>query len=225
MDKYDLHLHTEYSIHWFWRNEAIGTPKQIVKEAIRKGLAGIAITDHNEVKGSLKAWEYAKNKNFTVITGSEIRSEKGDILALNIKENIPKGLPVEETIKRIHDMGGLAVVAHPYAGFPRRSALGYVSRSFDAVEGLNGMSTLRANKKARLVAKEMGLPITGGTDAHYWKDVGTAFTLCEGDVLEAIRKGKTGVGGRTIGFYSRARLVTRKFYRSIKSRMKDVLEH
>ena len=47
MIKLDLHVHSHYS------EDAIGTPEEIIKYAIRNGMQGIAITDHNEIKGVL----------------------------------------------------------------------------------------------------------------------------------------------------------------------------
>ena len=62
--KYDLHTHSKYSIDgWI-------DPEILVKIAIKKGLSGIAVTDHNSIKGGLKAKEFA-NENFEVVVGSE----------------------------------------------------------------------------------------------------------------------------------------------------------
>jgi len=56
----DCHCHTIYSKHWFWGYDSINTPKEMIKAAIKKGLDGIAITDHNTVKGSLIGKKIAK---------------------------------------------------------------------------------------------------------------------------------------------------------------------
>lgn len=42
---------------------------------MKKGLNGVAITDHNTIKGGIKAKEYEKD-DFKVIIGSEIMTEK-----------------------------------------------------------------------------------------------------------------------------------------------------
>ena len=47
--KYDLHIHSKYSYN------GILEPKDILKIAIKRGSDGIAITDHNTVKGALEA--------------------------------------------------------------------------------------------------------------------------------------------------------------------------
>jgi predicted metal-dependent phosphoesterase TrpH len=50
--KYDLHTHSKYSADGFLE------PEKIVETAMRKGLSGIAITDHNTINGALKAKRY-----------------------------------------------------------------------------------------------------------------------------------------------------------------------
>ncbi|RLJ01436.1 MAG: metal-dependent phosphoesterase, partial [Candidatus Aenigmatarchaeota archaeon] len=189
--KYDLHTHTYYSRHWFWKNDGISSPKNVVKAAILKGLDGVAITDHNTVKGSLKALKYARGK-IDIVTGLEVRSRRGDILALGVKEDIPPMMDVEETVERIHELGGVAVAAHPFAPFPRICLRGEVLKHpFDAIEAFNSGNLGEPNKKAIEFAKTHNLTMTAGSDAHYWKDVGLAYTVVDDDPIEAIRKGKT----------------------------------
>jgi len=45
--KHDLHIHSKYS------SDGILEPERIVKIAIKRGLNGIAVTDHNTIKGRL----------------------------------------------------------------------------------------------------------------------------------------------------------------------------
>lgn len=68
--KWDLHVHTPAS-------DGTGTPEQIVDTAISKGLSVIAITDHHTTDYIDKVKEAAKDKNLTVISGIEFRSEYG----------------------------------------------------------------------------------------------------------------------------------------------------
>lgn len=71
--RFDLHVHTNFS-------DGHYSPEQIIDIAVKKGLNGIAITDHDTVKGLDKAIEYSKNKaNFELIPGIEFgASYKGD---------------------------------------------------------------------------------------------------------------------------------------------------
>ena len=116
--KIDCHCHTIYSKHWFWGYDALNTPLEMIKAAIKKGLDGLAITDHNTVKGSLVGKKVAKKyKNFILITGCEIRTKSCEVIALGIKENISPNLSLEETIEKIHDLGGIAVIPHPFGKY------------------------------------------------------------------------------------------------------------
>ncbi|MCD6477586.1 MAG: CehA/McbA family metallohydrolase [Candidatus Aenigmarchaeota archaeon] len=223
----DIHTHSVYSRHRIWGDEAFGTPKEMIKMVMSKGLNGLAITDHDSVKGSIEGLKYSKKiKNFVLIPGSEVSSADGHILALGIKENVRKGLSVQETIDKIHELGGIAIAVHPYVGFPRTSGVGDAIRKyrFDAIEVLNGGIRWKENKKAYDVARELNYPMTGGSDAHYWKDVGTIYNIinCGSDVdevLKAIKKGKVIIKGKPFGFYSKMRLATKKVLRSITRRL------
>jgi len=64
--KYDLHIHSKYS------SDGILDPEKIVKITLRKGLNGIAITDHNMIKGRLNAKNYENEiGNAGIITETE----------------------------------------------------------------------------------------------------------------------------------------------------------
>ena len=60
--KIDLHTHSVYSKHAIWGDEAFGNPKQMIDVAIERGLNGLAITDHNSIRGALEGLKYAKKK-------------------------------------------------------------------------------------------------------------------------------------------------------------------
>ncbi len=87
MIKLDLHIHSQYS------EDAIGSPKDIIKSLKKKGLQGMAITDHNTVEGGLKAVKIAP-KDFIVIPGIEISTADGHMLALNVEKNIARNLSI-----------------------------------------------------------------------------------------------------------------------------------
>lgn len=225
--KIDLHCHSSFSKHDFWGSEAYGTPEQIVKKAMAEGFGGIAITDHDSVRGALEGLKYARKiRGFVLVPGTEISSSGGHMLALGIKEDVPPRLGVAETIERIHDLGGIAVAAHPYSGWPRKSSLGdqVMTNSFDAIEVLNGGLRVSANRRAYRAALELGTPCVAGSDSHHWKDIGLIYNIMEcgssvDSVLDAIRKGNVLVRGRPFGLYSRMRLVTKKIFHSLEKRV------
>ena len=107
--KCDLHVHTRFSF------DSLSNPKDIIERAAQNGIDCLAITDHSGIQAVQEVMSYAKPKSILIITGNEVKSRDGDILALNIKEGIPNRLSAEETIKRIRAQGGLVSIPHPFA--------------------------------------------------------------------------------------------------------------
>ena len=98
MLKLDLHIHSQYS------EDGAGSPKEIIKILQKKGLHGMAITDHNTVRGGLESLKVAP-KDFIVIPGIEVSTKDGHIIGLNVKEDIPRRLTSGETIDKIIEQG------------------------------------------------------------------------------------------------------------------------
>ena len=210
MIKCDLHIHSKYSF------DSLADPEKIADLALARGIQCIAVADHGNIKGSLEAAEYAKKKNLPilVIISEEVKSKQGDILALNIKEPIPDHLPAGETLKRIKDQNGLAIIAHPFGSFCGfKENLSNYFGQFDGVEILNG-SVFSGNEEAEDFAQKHNLPFTAGSDAHFAnRFVGTVWlelpldwlpNLTPGQIIAAIKE-KTGkTAGRSQPFLSKA---------------------
>lgn len=223
--RWDLHCHTIYSKHLFWGFDALNKPREMVKAAIKKGLDGLAITDHNTIKGSLIAKNIAKRyKNFSVITGSEIKTLSGDLIALGIKNDIPKKLTLEETIEKIHDLGGIAIAPHPFGVYLFRRCVGKKAIKADAIEVFNASITNGANQKALDLAKRFRMPKTASSDAHWIKNIGDAGVICE-NPLEDIPKNRTKLFCNRTPYRDIAQLAIKKFKRSIKWRILRVRKH
>ena len=210
----DLHIHSIHS------KDAAQTPAEIIKIAKKKGLHGIAITDHNTPKGGVEGRKL--DKNF-VIPGIEVSSSKGHILGLGVMANIPRGLSPEETVERIREEGGIAVAAHPYALF--RSGVGDLIKrvDFDAIEVLNA-HWLSRNSKALKVCKELGKPASAGSDAHLPEELGQAFVEAEAssleDLLEHLRKGKVKIGGELPSLWMELKSLLKKRVMKLKNRIR-----
>src|SRR5918912_3861614 len=80
----DLHMHTHHS-----RDCTIPTA-EVIRLCRRRGLDGIAVTDHNTLAGGLEAAALAP-PGFTVIPGEEIKSSEGEIIRPFPSEEIPAG--------------------------------------------------------------------------------------------------------------------------------------
>jgi len=214
------HCHTVYSTHPFWGFDALGTPRDMIKVAMKRGMDGLAIVDHNDVKGSLIAKKVAKGLKFTIITGSEIKTASGDLIALGIKENVPMGLSVEETVEKVHALGGITIAAHPYGGYLLRKCLGNEAPKADAVEIFNATVTMASNRKAEILAKKFKRGTSAGSDAHSTREVGYAGIECDKDPIEAILKRKVRIFGHRTPLSDSAFLFSSKFFRSVEWRMK-----
>ena len=192
MIKLDLHIHSQYS------EDGIGSPKEIIKILQKKGLQGMAITDHNNLEGSLKAKEVAP-KDFIVIPGVEISTNKGHIIALDIKENIKKNLSLEETIEKIIDFGGIPIVPHLFRSMSgiKINIFKEIQEKISAIEVFNSCSNLRTNLKTMKIAKRFNLGGIGGSDSHIPDYVGYAYTTINStdysidNILSEIKNKKT----------------------------------
>ena len=143
----------------------------------------------------------------------EVSSAAGHILALGVEELIPAGRSFDETLDRIRDAGGIAVVPHPFQK-SRHGVAPHVTREqlaeADAIEVYNSrLFTGRSNRQAEQFAREYDLPMTAGSDAHIAEMVGQAVTEVDAyhrsvdSILDAIVEGRTSVvGKRTPWFIS-----------------------
>ena len=190
--KYDLHSHSKYS------SDGILDPRKIIKVAIKKGLDGIAVTDHNTIKGGLEAKKY-ETDDFNVIIGSEVMTTKGEVIGLFLSEEI-KSKDFYDVIGEIKAQNGIVVLPHPfdewrYASFPAKEDVKYI----DNIEIFNSRCVKKKyNDNAGKFAKKYKLGVTGGSDAHFANEIGHAGIIVEtDDVYEAILKNNLQVFGKT----------------------------
>ena len=216
MIKLDLHIHSEYS------GDGIGSPKEIIKSLQKRGLQGMAITDHNSLEGSLKALKIAP-KEFIVIPGIEISTQDGHMIALDVKETIVRNLPIEETVERIIDIGGTPIVPHLFRNMSgiKKENLEKIRDRLNAIEVFNSCSVLKSNLKTAIVAKEYDLGGVGGSDSHDPGYVGYGYTVINStdynkdSVISEINKKKTWGEGVVLSLeYRRDRMIksVRQFF-------------
>lgn len=171
MLKADLHIHTKYSMD-------CNTPlEKIISRCLELGISCIAIADHGTAEGALEMQAMAP---FRVIVAEEILTTHGEIMGMFLKETIPSGLSVEETLSRIKAQGGLVNIPHPFETI-RGSALNSdvietIAGQIDIVEVFNSRSPFAANSaKARVFAEKHGIARGAGSDAHTLREIGHAY--------------------------------------------------
>ena len=197
--RFDLHIHSNHS------SDSGLSVDDIIRRAVEKGLDGIAICDHNTVTGSYHARKRVRELDLPLIVlpGSEVSTTAGHLIVLGIRDNIPPGLTPQETIGIVRQKGGVVIAAHPF----KIGSIGNIEGlDVDAVETFNSRCIFGENKKARMMAVELGKPQVGGSDSHMLGTIGFGYTEIdaqpdEASVLNAIRNGKTRPGGRIVPIY------------------------
>lgn len=203
----DTHIHTLHS------GDSDSKINEIIDAAKKKGLDGIAITDHNSVEGLKEAFEITEGEDFLIVPGIEISSRDGHILGLGVQEKIPGGFSASKTVKSIREKGGIAISAHPFSlGLKSFSPL---KAEFDAIEAFNPKRYI-GSRLAERYAKELNIPATAGSDAHHWKEVGLAGIEvdCEPlveEVLDRIRRGKVSIFGNHLPISTHLRRILKAF--------------
>ena len=199
----DPHVHSAASY------DGHDPPELLLGQAADVGLDAVVVTDHDRIEASLRAADIAGDYGLIGIPGAEISTAHGHLLGIGIEELPDPGRPMDETVAAVRDLGGVAVVPHPF----QRTRHGARRRVLDAVD-VDGIETYNAwlftgyrNLRARAFAHRNGLTSLAGSDAHSVTMVGRAFTEMEfegrrpgrisaADVVEAIRNGTTEVHGR-----------------------------
>ena len=210
--KIDPHIHSIYS------GDSDSQIKDILKQAKKTGLDAIAISDHNTVKGSKVAIEKSKDMDILVVPSIEISTKNGHMLGFGATENIPRGLSAIETVEKIHDAGGLAIVPHPYSYY-RHGLFTKIDDNLqiDGVEVKNARYILGySNNKGKKLSQKHNIPEFGASDSHFIKSIGDCYTEIDcqktvDDVLDAIVKNKTkAIGGHTSNFKIFANVIRRR---------------
>jgi predicted metal-dependent phosphoesterase TrpH len=194
----DFHSHSHYS------RDSVISPDVFIATCIRKGINCIAVTDHNEIEGAFVIQQRAP---FKVIIGEEVKTSEGEIIGLFLKEFVPRDMSPEDTVRAIHEQGGLAVIPHPYDIFRRSvltdEAIERVKTLVDAIEGFNCRNIFQKHDdKASELARSVDKPRTLGTDSHStWELGGAALEIDDFETpeefLQVLRGGKI-VGHRSL---------------------------
>ena len=199
----DLQVHTQAS-------DGMDSAETVLEAAAAAQLDCIAITEHDDVEGALRARELALEGALplSVIVGSEVTSRQGHILALWVEEPVPAFRSAAETVEAIWRQGGVASLAHPAAIVPPSLSIRAIDRLVRdlepsrrgqpelvlAVELANPSLTARLRAAAVRERNEARwrLPETGGSDAHFAVHVGAAVTRYPGSGPDALRAALVG---------------------------------
>lgn len=207
----DMHCHSRYS-------DGLTKIKNIYKICKKKGI-GVAITDHNEIKGALKIVKY---KDFFAIPGIETTAKEGihtlfyfysakeleEFYKKNIEKNKNENpfsdlkLSIIELVERANKYNCRICSAHPFGPqntgiykFSHKKEYKRILKKIDFIEALNGSALHNLNLKSLEWGKKLGKPLTGGSDSHAGPFIGSVITAIKGDnFLDSIPKESLVVG-------------------------------
>jgi predicted metal-dependent phosphoesterase TrpH len=181
---FELHIHSKFSF------DSLLSPEGIVKTAKKRGLNGIAVTDHNTIKGGLEAQRINNDGEFMVIVGAEINTDAGDVIGLFLNEEI-KSRMFREVIDEIRSQDGVVVLPHPFRGHKLSDEL---ISSVDAIESFNSRTGTVENQRAKELVRKYKKTSVAGSDAHFLSEIGLASTQVDcsslDDLKSAILAGK-----------------------------------
>jgi predicted metal-dependent phosphoesterase TrpH len=194
----DTHIHTHYS-------DAISSVPRIERYCSNRDI-GVAVTDHNEIRGSTSVSE---RERLPVIPAIEVGTEEGldllvyfpdpelleDFFRTAIEPNLRSRFMVRswvratDCLRTAHEMGAYISLAHPFA--LGRKSLDYqhgrrgqpfvkaIMEGVDALELHNGGVPRQANLKAKKYAETTGKRFTVGSDSHRVGTIGSCGTYLQ----------------------------------------------
>ncbi len=199
---FDLHVHTNKGS----RDSSL-TPDELVEEAIRVGLTGVMVTEHD-------GWprhdfeQFARDKNVILIRALEAYTPLGHVITLGLDGHVTGFAGGIETVrqlrKEVDRRGGYMILAHPFRflfdphgiytqnklfedpsslpSTPEEAAQHPIFDLVHEVEVVNGGNSEKENRFAQDVTRVLGRKGTGGSDAHSTNGLGKGVTVFRGDI-------------------------------------------
>jgi hypothetical protein len=175
---------------------------ELQREAARRGLDAIVITNHNQVFAP-RFGDFVETSHVIVIPGEEITTPAFHLVAAGIRAYVDWRLPLGDAIAAIHRQGGVAIAAHPVKE-------SWYPRDEDSLRMLDGMEVAHprmyfaprsrhefAGLFARARSVKPAIAPIGSSDGHATPGLGACRTYVfvtertERGVLDAIRRGHT----------------------------------
>jgi len=192
----------DFHVHSFPGDGSLA-PWDIAREAARRGLDVVALTNHNSTLSSRLAGYFVSPSGALLIPSEEITGVGFHLAAVGIDRTIDWRGRVADAAAAVHARGGLLIAAHPAARFQPAFDAGAVA-ALDGVEAAHPMMHVDAETKKeiaafyeRAAAEHPGIAAIGSSDFHNFAPVGLSRTFLfsksrarEG-VLDAIRGGRT----------------------------------
>jgi predicted metal-dependent phosphoesterase TrpH len=174
----DLHAHTT-----LYSYDSGLTAERLIRRSLELGLSAVCTTEHNGIWTRAQATEARERFGITVLRGMEISTDAGHVLVFGVEGYRLEMMKLEQLRAIVEREGGAMVLAHPTRNEGFRRPWSEARHLFEALEGMNGDDHNYSSEYLLDLARGLGLPATGGSDAHSLPAVGRCATV----FAEAIR--------------------------------------
>jgi hypothetical protein len=164
----DMHMHTTCS-------DGVDTLDDMVKVAVAYGYTFISVTDHHQCRDVKLAC--LNEDRLLCIPGHEVPAANNlEVLAIGVNKNIRALQSVKDTVILIHQEGGLAIAAHPWAFKQTYTQDELMNSGLDAME-------CPADGSHPFSFDTRSLPCVYDSDAHeMWAIDPSRSTVCNGEI-------------------------------------------
>ena len=189
----DLHTHSVSS------DDSRAAVEQYVKWVgvlRRKGyiIDGFVLTEHRKFDFDKDYSALAEEYDVKIMKGSELDTNMGHFLVYGVTEALTGEIDFSdvtmdaiELVRAAAEFGAIALPAHP-----GRFGIGLIEfvdsgANFElirAAEGLNGSNRPGEQERAEELIELLGVPATGGSDAHLVSAIGKCMTQFKRDVFD-----------------------------------------
>ena len=196
---YETHLHT-------CEASACGKVhgEDYISYMMAKGYSGMIVTDHFfngntcvpedlpwkerieiYASGYERALKAAEGKDFLVMFGVEINFNKDEYLLYGIDKDwlianeCIMDMTRHELLEAVHKAGGIMIQAHPYRERDYLEDIKLAPTACDGVEVYNAANSANMNALGYEYCTKLGLPMTAGSDIHYFNDKSMGGMLFE----------------------------------------------
>lgn len=178
-------------------------PWELRREAGRRGLDVIAVTNHNQLLAARAAAPQSGGALPIVLVGQEITAPGFHMTAAGINRTIDWRLTASEAIRAVHDQGGVAIAAHPVP-------VSWTTKDVAALRVIDGAEVahplvIRASRDQQLLLdfhrraaeSNPSLAAIGSSDFHWGGNLGRCRTflfvrdVSAAGVIDAVRAART----------------------------------
>jgi predicted metal-dependent phosphoesterase TrpH len=167
--------------------------RDLIRRAQTLGIDAVCVTEHMVIEGANVAQQVGEVMSYPVFRGIEAASTIwGDVLVYGCYQDLPIGTPWHELRDTVLAARGVLIAAHPFRHRDAWALWKYLEdqnlrvdeafarleivHGLTAIETCNGSAFPEENERAEHLARILGLPGIGGSDAHDVEQVGRALT-------------------------------------------------